>query len=360
VLIDGEFHGRPSVWQREILDALAEGVAVHGASSMGALRAAELHGFGMAGHGLIFQWYREGVIEADDEVALTYGPPELGYPPLSEPLVNIRATLAAAVPSVIFPEERDQLIGHAKALYFPERSFSGLLDAAPASRWRAERRSALASFLRQCRIDQKKSDAMTALRSVADGPQPRHGALTGVAANALWRRERLVGEGFLPSVAATDPALIARQFGITSEELRDLRHELSELFFVGLWARARGIAATREDFARARRGLSPAGDVSEARAEQLLAPRATASAAVRAFLANGGARDAAAARRAIILDWANANGIEHGGLRGDALVDWMVTQGPNQFGYLWAFGVELLDALRLQGQHAPVQTGAIP
>jgi hypothetical protein len=101
VLIDGEFHGRPSVWQREILDALAEGVAVHGSSSMGALRAAELYSFGMVGHGRIFEWYRDGVIDADDEVALTYGPVELGYPPLSEPLVNIRATLAAAVPSGI-------------------------------------------------------------------------------------------------------------------------------------------------------------------------------------------------------------------------------------------------------------------
>ena len=56
VLIDGEFHGRPSVWQREILDAIAEGTEVHGASSMGALRAAELHSFGMVGHGRIFDW----------------------------------------------------------------------------------------------------------------------------------------------------------------------------------------------------------------------------------------------------------------------------------------------------------------
>src|SRR5580700_7605068 len=54
VLIDGEFHGQPSVWQREIVDALIEGAVVHGASSMGALRAAELHSLGMVGHGQIF------------------------------------------------------------------------------------------------------------------------------------------------------------------------------------------------------------------------------------------------------------------------------------------------------------------
>jgi hypothetical protein len=69
VLIDGVFHSTRSVWQREILDALGDGIEVLGASSMGALRAAELHPFGMAGHGTIFEWYKNGLIEGDDEVA---------------------------------------------------------------------------------------------------------------------------------------------------------------------------------------------------------------------------------------------------------------------------------------------------
>ena len=75
MLIDGEFHGHPSIWQRQIVDAIVEGAVVHGASSMGALRAAELHSLGMASHGRIFEWHRDGVIDGDDEVALTYGPP---------------------------------------------------------------------------------------------------------------------------------------------------------------------------------------------------------------------------------------------------------------------------------------------
>jgi hypothetical protein len=169
VLIDGEFHGAPSVWQREIADALAEGAAVHGASSMGAIRAAELHTFGMIGHGRIFEWYREGVIDADDEVALAYGPPELGYPALSEPLVNIRATLQAAPPEVITPEEREQLIEFMKGLYFPERSFAALIDRRPVAEWAAERRQRLAQFVRQRRIDQKRVDAVLALTALADG-----------------------------------------------------------------------------------------------------------------------------------------------------------------------------------------------
>ena len=40
VLIDGVFESTPSVWHHELRAALASGIAVFGASSMGALRAA--------------------------------------------------------------------------------------------------------------------------------------------------------------------------------------------------------------------------------------------------------------------------------------------------------------------------------
>ena len=49
LLVDGVFHNEPSVWQREIDAALQAGLTVFGASCMGALRAAELHRFGMIG-----------------------------------------------------------------------------------------------------------------------------------------------------------------------------------------------------------------------------------------------------------------------------------------------------------------------
>lgn len=50
-IIDGYFEGVPSVWHKEILWAMSRGIHVFGASSMGALRAAELHSFGMRGCG---------------------------------------------------------------------------------------------------------------------------------------------------------------------------------------------------------------------------------------------------------------------------------------------------------------------
>lgn len=97
-LLDGTFEAHPAVWHKEILAALSEGVAVHGAASMGALRAAELAAFGMAGHGRVFAAYREGRVQDDGEVALLHGPAELGFPALTLPLVTLRARIGAVWP----------------------------------------------------------------------------------------------------------------------------------------------------------------------------------------------------------------------------------------------------------------------
>src|SRR6202161_4453577 len=95
-VIDGFFSGAPSVWHKEILWAISRGVPVFGSASMGALRAAELHAFGMRGVGRIFEAFRDGELEDDDEVAVVHGPAELGHVQASEAMVNIRATLARA------------------------------------------------------------------------------------------------------------------------------------------------------------------------------------------------------------------------------------------------------------------------
>lgn len=58
VIIDGNFSWVPSVWHKEILNALDYGITVIGAASMGALRAAELDLFGMIGHGYVYEMYK--------------------------------------------------------------------------------------------------------------------------------------------------------------------------------------------------------------------------------------------------------------------------------------------------------------
>jgi hypothetical protein len=126
-IIDGYFETVPAVWHKEILLAMSRGVHVFGAASMGALRAAELHSFGMVGFGKIFQWYRDGAIIADDEVAVRHGPAELGYLPLNQALVDIRDSCGAALrDGVIGAQLADLIVSCARTLPYWERSYDAV------------------------------------------------------------------------------------------------------------------------------------------------------------------------------------------------------------------------------------------
>lgn len=171
-IIDGYFNQVPAVWHKEILWALDQGVAVFGAASMGALRAAELADFGMTGVGLIAQAYATGryypyedAFENDDEVAIVHGPAELNYTPASEALVNIRATLlAAADAGVIDPNLRDQLVAIARARFYPERTLENLLADGARDGLPAERLEQLRNWWPENFIDQKRRDAEALLQ----------------------------------------------------------------------------------------------------------------------------------------------------------------------------------------------------
>jgi hypothetical protein len=127
-IIDGVFETVPAVWHKEILFALSQGVPVYGASSMGALRAAELDTFGMTGVGNIFEQYRDGILEDDDEVAVAHAKAEHGYRSLSDPLVNIREGLRLArSQELISRESAELLLRSAKAKFYPDRTWSDLL-----------------------------------------------------------------------------------------------------------------------------------------------------------------------------------------------------------------------------------------
>lgn len=132
-IIDGEFYQSLSVSPKEVLKLLRRGVTVFGASSMGALRAAETWKLGMIGVGQIFTMYRDGILDADDEVALIYERDT--YRKLSEPLVNIRAALKmAAAAGAIDEQEKNHLLLKMKSLYFPERSHQALQAISPKLR----------------------------------------------------------------------------------------------------------------------------------------------------------------------------------------------------------------------------------
>src|SRR5262245_17018490 len=174
-IVDGYFQWVPSVWHKEILWAMHEGVHVFGAASMGALRAAELAPFGMRGIGRIFEAYRNGLLsrdgdgafEDDDEVAVVHGPPESGYIAASEAMVNIRCTLGdAARAGVISAATRSRLAAIAKTVFFAERSYELVLERGRAEGLPADELAALAAWLPAGRVDQKRLDALAMIETM--------------------------------------------------------------------------------------------------------------------------------------------------------------------------------------------------
>ncbi|WP_437971540.1 TfuA-like protein [Sorangium sp. So ce260] len=167
-IIDGYFERLPSVWHKEILWAMAHGIHVFGSASMGALRAAELHPFGMAGVGAVFEAFQSGALTDDDEVAIAHAAAEDGHRPLSDAMVNIRATLAAAVAaSVLRQETAARLIALAKRTFYAQRSFARLLEEGAAAGASPEEIDALRRFLPGGRVDQKRRDAVAMLEAIA-------------------------------------------------------------------------------------------------------------------------------------------------------------------------------------------------
>ncbi len=130
LLIDGTFLSSPTVWHKEILWALSEGIPVLGAASLGALRAAELSSFGMIGIGKVFQDYRDSALRSDDLVAVQFSPEELGYLPLSEAAVDIAATLEhAQSEEVIGSNLSNSIWTLVEEMHFPKRKWGVLLQA---------------------------------------------------------------------------------------------------------------------------------------------------------------------------------------------------------------------------------------
>lgn len=163
-LIDGVFHQESAVAHREILAAVKKGVTVVGASSMGALRAAEMDTLGMTGIGEVYRMYKSGELVSDDEVALVFDP-ETGLA-LSEPLINIRFTLREAERQGVITEgDHAALLAAARAVFYPQRTYVKITasagDAVPD-----ETRDRFLSFTKLHAVDRKREDAILLLEHI--------------------------------------------------------------------------------------------------------------------------------------------------------------------------------------------------
>jgi hypothetical protein len=161
LLIDGSFTQRLAVSPREVVDVLRDGATVAGASSMGALRAAECWPAGMLGIGRVYRMYRLGVLSSDDAVAVSTDPDD-GHAALSVALVNICAAVRRARGSGLIDDATAKRIEHtAGELFFSERTWRRVLHDAAVADPHGELRRFCAS------VDIKRSDAAQAVLTMA-------------------------------------------------------------------------------------------------------------------------------------------------------------------------------------------------
>lgn len=184
-LVDGFFDAVAAVWHKEILFALSRGVRVLGASSMGALRVAECAAFGMEAVGPIAASYLDGSRDDDADVGLVHAPAELGYMPLTEPMVDVEATLARlAELGLLAPRERSIILAHARTMFFGDRTMDLLIPSSLAAR-----REALLDAYETHRVAQKQADALALVARLRELPDRRdfHPRFT-LAESPMWRR----------------------------------------------------------------------------------------------------------------------------------------------------------------------------
>jgi hypothetical protein len=266
-IIDGFFERMPSVWHKEILWAMSRGIHVFGSASMGALRAAELAPLGMVGVGAIFEAYRDGILEDDDEVAVVHGPTEESYWVCSEAMVNFRATLTRAVDQgVVSQSSSDALLRIAKALFYPHRAWDTVLERASDDGLPGI--DAFREWLPSGRVNQKREDALAMLGAMRDflatDPGPKQ----------VWFpfQETVYWQGFV--CASTEARLDPADQAVLDELSRDpaalARTEPAALgwFMASERARRRGRVLAAEDVLQqsrefcARHGVTDAAELS--------------------------------------------------------------------------------------------------
>ena len=376
LIVDGVFHESTPVWQREILRLLQAGWRVFGASSMGALRALELEPYGMIGLGTVFEWYRSGRIEGDDEVALIHGVAEMGYRPLTLPMVDVRDALAGLVAEgALAPAQLSGILSSFKFMGHEKRTLSALLAVVGAQGGDV---SAVRDRLSDPERRLKARDARLALRVLAGRcPAPDTGARwpdpTPPPAEpeaVLYRRVRpLTG----PCLLAVDVlSAMARR----SEDLALPLRESSRRWFLGDWTRVAGMGPDADE----RRVFAMRRAEEMARALGVPLPRWCAASALRedelpewmeglaieAWLTGQSAErlgivhpscgDEPSLIPSVLVDWMRRHGVEvpmEYRASAGGMAAWLVQTGPGFFGVLdFHPDVALLRTLSANGYMA--------
>lgn len=164
LLIDGVFHHDLAPSPKECYAAL-EHARMFGASSMGALRAAECAPYGFTPLGAIAQWYVREVIDGDDEVAVLTHPAT--HRALTVPSVNIRyVAWLAARRGLLTQAQAREWVARGRSIFYMDRSWEAVLELVPA-----EVRDGLRTIA-ESEGDLKRWDARFAMRRVLREDSP--------------------------------------------------------------------------------------------------------------------------------------------------------------------------------------------
>jgi hypothetical protein len=164
-MIDGAFEQSMAVSPSEVLAAIRAGVRVYGASSMGALRAAELDQYGMVGYGRIYEQIKRSEVFRDDFLGQLFAVEGKRIRALSVTFTDFEfALLGLLGKGKITRKDTQLLLNHYRRLFYTDRHFPGIrkrLEDAGLSR--------LVRFARLAtdpRLSQKGADAIGLLKKI--------------------------------------------------------------------------------------------------------------------------------------------------------------------------------------------------
>jgi hypothetical protein len=263
------------VWHHELLAAHAAGVQVLGASSMGALRAAELPGV-VTPVGTIARRYLSGAWNDDAFVAVLHADAAGHHRALTVPHVNVWATARAAQRRGVLGAARARaLLEASEGLFYQDRTWPSLLASL---RWPRPALARLAAFLERGVVDLKADDARACLRRLQRAPRAR--ASRAARFSSLVRRARLGPEAY-PE-------------GLADAGLRRL--------LLASFAKVAGLTASPGDQRAWQRRLPRAGwaDDERAAAAEVLALEAMVLSAPGYFVADGPSRAEASRLEAMV------------------------------------------------------------
>jgi hypothetical protein len=223
LVIDGQFFHEDALPPREVVDVAQDGALVYGASSMGALRAAECWPVGVRGVGVVYRLFRTGRLISDEEVAVATDATR-GFRAISVALVNVRYAMAKAARSGLLGRPAaDAIVASARQLFFTDRTWATVLAAADRA---GDAR--LAEFCAD--KDLKREDALRLLRKVR-AALPRVEGIRRRSAAPLGRRRRQpLPDAVLGTTAPASELVLSRwMIGSGHVQLRNPPSSLSPI-----------------------------------------------------------------------------------------------------------------------------------